>query len=133
MGIRRTAKGETEMKKCKGLREVSGWVEEERQSLVCKECGKECKSKGGLTIHQKRMHRQETLSEEKKEQMKCKYREKMFRRVANRMNHETVCQRKPEGESVGGKKCRSRWKEREECGHVLSAATNMARHKTQKH
>ena len=46
--------------------ERSQWVKEEHQSLVCKECGKECKSKGGLTIHRKCMHRQGTLSKEMK-------------------------------------------------------------------
>ena len=68
--------------------ERSQRVKEEHRSLVFKECGRECKSKGGLIIHRKHMHRQETLSEEMKEKMKCKYCEKMFRQAANRINHE---------------------------------------------
>ena len=81
----------------------------------CGECGKICKSKGGLVNHRRRMHERSKC----KKIFECVRCEEKFTQEANLINHEKVCQ----GTSVEGsdkRKC--------VCGREVSK-TNFARHK----
>ena len=66
--------------------------------FVCKECGKVCKSKGGLTTHRRRTHEES----EKKKVFKWEVCEVEFKQEANLLNHKKVC-----GGAVGGDSGRS--------------------------
>ena len=62
--------------------------EERREYVfVCEVCGKVCKSKGGLTIHRKRMHE---VSSQKKS-FHCVRCNETFNQEANLRNHEKAC------------------------------------------
>ena len=58
-------------------------------------CTKACKSKGGLMVHRRRMHK---VSAKRKE-FKCEECEEVFRQEANLLNHRKVCS----GEVASGK------------------------------
>ena len=55
--------------------------------FVCRVCAKVCKSKGGLTIHRKRIHEVSA----KKKVFQCEACEEEFGQEANLMNHKKVC------------------------------------------
>ena len=55
--------------------------------FVCGVCRKVRKSKGGLTVHRRRMHE---LSARKKE-FRCEDCDEVFRQEANMLNHKKVC------------------------------------------
>ena len=61
-----------------------------RNELTCQECGKECKSKGGMTIHYKRMHNNQQ-EETREQQHKCKKCQQSFSQHANLLNHDKMC------------------------------------------
>ena len=79
--------------KCQGHKWVGERVErnERREAaesgFECKVCRKVCKSKGGLTVHRRRMHE---VSVRKKE-FKCEDCEEVFGQAANMLNHRKVC------------------------------------------
>ena len=79
--------------KCQGHKWVGERVErnERREAaetgFECKVCRKVCKSKGGLTVHRRRMHE---VSVRKKE-FKCEDCEEVFGQEANMLNHRKVC------------------------------------------
>ncbi|PAA86616.1 hypothetical protein BOX15_Mlig005960g1 [Macrostomum lignano] len=79
-------------------------------------CGKVCKSKGGLTIHQKRMHR--VFKEPVK--FRCHKCDKEFRQEATLANHEKVCQGETEIDA-SRVKC-------QQCGSTI-VKSNLARHR----
>ena len=56
---------------------------EKRETWECEVCGKVCRSKGGLTIHKKRMHQISKL----KKSFYCKKCGKSFLQEANLLNH----------------------------------------------
>ena len=62
---------------------------EERMEFVfvCEVCGKVCKSKGGLTIHRKRMHEVSAM----KKSFQCERCKEIFSQEANLRNHEKAC------------------------------------------
>ena len=62
---------------------------EERMEFVfvCEVCGKVCKSKGGLTIHRKRMHEVSKM----KKSFQCERCKEVFGQEANLRNHEKAC------------------------------------------
>ena len=55
--------------------------------FVCEVCGKVCKSKGGLTIHRKRMHEISML----KKVFQCDRCKDEFNQEANLKNHKKLC------------------------------------------
>ena len=71
---------------------------EERMDFVhvCEVCGKVCASKGGLTIHRKRMH--EVSTAKKTFQCDCG---RKFSQEANLLNHRKAC----DGEEAGERRC----------------------------
>ena len=79
----------TEFEKSKGHNWTGGQVErnktvEQQFVHVCNSCGKVCKSKGGLTIHVKRMHAQSKL----KRVFPCGDCGKIYKQEANLHNHQ---------------------------------------------
>ena len=81
--------------------------EAETEGFVCKKCKKVCKSKGGLTVHRRRMHE---VSSKKKE-FKCEECEEVFGQEANLRNHRKVC---------SGEVASSKEKKRCACGKEYS-------------
>ena len=55
--------------------------------FVCGVCGKRCKSKGGLTVHRRRMH--EVSS--RKKSFACEACGSSFQQEANKLNHMKIC------------------------------------------
>ena len=55
--------------------------------FVCSECGKRCKSKGGLVIHRRRIHEVSVL----KKSFECEACKMKFQQEANLWNHMKVC------------------------------------------
>ena len=83
-----------EFEESKGKRWTGGEVvrdatREERMEFVfvCEVCGKVCRSKGGLTIHRKRMHEVSRL----KKSFQCDRCKEVFGQEANLKNHEKAC------------------------------------------
>ena len=72
-----------ERNEVKGAAAASGLA----SGFVCKECGKVCKSRGGLTTHRRRMHEESPL----KKVFKCEECEMEFKQEANLLNHKKVC------------------------------------------
>ena len=89
-------------------------------SLVCEICNKQCKSKGGLTIHIKRMHN--VLSQ--KVMFKCDRCNKEFSQEANLKNHRKKCA----GEEVEARVYVPRDVQCDLCGQWRSAS-NLSRHR----
>ena len=93
-------------------------IERERsdEDLVCEwdGCGKICKSRGGLRIHQKRMH------EEARGRFPCGECGEIFRTENNMINHRKTCGGS-QAERQGYKRC-------ERCGREVTK-TNIARHR----
>ena len=89
--------------KCQGHKWAGAIVEQRNEGkspmatggYVCKVCKKVCKSKGGLTVHRRRMHE---VSAKRKE-FQCEECEEVFRQEANLLNHKKVCS----GEVASGK------------------------------
>ena len=78
--------------KSKGHRWTGGVVERNERSAeetgyVCRVCKKVCKSKGGLTVHRRRMHEVSV----KRKEFECEKCEEVFRQEANLLNHKKVC------------------------------------------
>ena len=127
----------------------------QEDDLTCVECGKQCKSKGGLTNHRRLKH-----GNIEKRKFKCEDCGEEFVREANLKNHEKSCSRTETNGGAGKKTCecgkektkptwarhrrkcrpaetdqeqaparvyRQGWKECDKCGENLSK-TNMARH-----
>jgi hypothetical protein len=99
---------------------TSSRKEEVPESLECRICGKVCKSKAGLAIHEKRIHK----NREESVVFECEKCRKKFGQKANHLNHLKKCTGVVEGE----RKYRPRQKRCSGCGAMLSAS-NMARHK----
>ena len=89
--------------KSKGHKWSGGRVEQRNEGrgamatggFVCRVCQKVCKSKGGLTVHRRRMHEVSAKGKE----FKCEECEEVFRQEANLLNHRKVCS----GEVASGK------------------------------
>ena len=95
---------------------------EQPTSLSCEICGKSCRSKGGLTNHQRRMHNVSKL----KKSFSCKKCGNVFPQEANLLNHlkfNGECRQ----EVVRAKKYVAKRKECPYC-HKEMAATNVSRH-----
>ena len=91
-------------------------------SFTCETCGKVCRSKGGLTIHQRKMHNVSKL----KKSFSCKKCGSDFPQEANLLNHlkfSGECRQ----EVVRAKKYVAKRKECPYC-HKEMAATNVSRH-----
>ena len=63
------------------------WEMRRENELECEDCGKVCKSKGGLTIHRRRMHEVSV----KKRVFKCDECKGEFLQEANLLNHRKIC------------------------------------------
>ena len=105
-------------KKWQGEEVERNQMKEEEFVFVCDDCGKVCKSKAGLTIHEKRMH---GASKVKKE-FACECGRK-FGQEANLKNHRKKCVGSEEAARVHERKrgnCPA-------CGKEMNK-TNIARH-----
>ena len=116
-----------EYEKSKGNKWTGQWMERNKKKeapseLVCEECGKECRSKGGLTIHKKRMHNISKL----KKSFDCSKCGKSFPQEANLLNHKKFSG-ECSGELVRARKYTAKRKECPHCGKEM-AATNVSRH-----
>ena len=104
---------------------------EEEVMFVCEECGKICKSKGGLTNHVRTMHKVSSL----KKEFKCEKCGQIFKQEANLINHKKharACREEEEEGAVGGAPAPARVHRRQtgpcpRCGKVMQK-TNIARH-----
>ena len=106
---------------------TGGWLERNKKvevpvRFICEDCGKECRSKGVLTIHRKRMHKVSKLEQT----FSCKKCGKPFQQEANLLNHRKFAQ-ECSGEIVRAKKYVAKRKECPHCGKKM-AATNISRH-----
>ena len=116
-----------EYEKSKGNKWSGPWIQRNKimetpTSLVCEDCGKECRSKGGLTNHRKRMHNVSKL----KKSFECKKCSSSFPQEANLLNHlkfNGECRQ----EEVRAKKYVAKKKECPYCRKEM-AATNISRH-----
>ena len=105
-----------------GISNPSNRKEEQNTSLECPICQKQCKSKAGLAIHTKRMHKNTNECVE----FSCGMCGKKFQQKSNFLNHQKKCVGPDQLE--GERKYRAKKKRCSGCGSELSA-TNMARHK----
>ncbi len=104
---------------------------EEEVMCVCEECGKICKSKGGLTNHVRTMHKVSSL----KKEFKCEKCGQIFKQEANLINHKKharACREEEEEGAVGGAPAPARVHRRQtgpcpRCGKGMQK-TNIARH-----
>ena len=125
--VRERMKHLAEYDKSKGNKWTGQWMErnekkETPEGFVCEECGKVCRSKGGLTIHSKRMHNVSKL----KKQFTCKKCGSPFQQEANLLNHQKFSG-ECSGELVRARKYVAKRKECPHCGKEM-AATNISRH-----
>ena len=95
-------------------------TKEERMSFVheCEICKKICLSKGGLTIHRKRMHEISKL----KKNFICDKCEREFSQEANLKNHRKVCLGGEEGTEVACDLCEKKYKRKGFKNHRRSCA-----------
>ena len=93
------------------------WAPTSDHDLECKSCGKICKSRGGLRIHEKRMH------ETAETTFKCDKCSRVFKSLNTLKNH-----MKTHGEKITPTVYQPKTATCDQCGKSLSAS-NMARHK----